>query len=204
MRYVIMANGKGTRWKMFNGVPKHLIKVKGETLLQRTTRLAHETDPEAEVIISSSNPECVADGARRYEPVRNELEIDRFVPELVEDDMAFLYGDTFYTDDSFAKIVREPCSKLAFYGNEKSIVAVKVGDASLMRKYFDEVRQAYIEGRLDACKGWQLYHSYVNGEYGERISRIHQMAQDFFLINDATGDFNTPEDWLDFRAQENP
>lgn len=201
MRYVIMANGQGTRWKMFQGVPKHLIEVNGETLLQRTTRLVHEVDPSAEVIISSSNPDCVADGATRYEPERNELEIDRFVPELICDDMVFLYGDTFYTEDIIREIYEAPASELVFFGNDKSIVAIKVSNAGTMKRYFDEVRQNYISGRLDACKGWQVYHSYVSNEYGTEITKIHEIGPDFVTVEDETGDFNTPEDWLDFCAR---
>ncbi|MGN0073620.1 MAG: NTP transferase domain-containing protein, partial [Coriobacteriales bacterium] len=97
MRYVIMANGKGRRWGGYHGIPKQLISIEGETLLQRTTRLVHENDQDAEVIISSSNPLCVAEGATRHEPERGAREIDRFCYELIDDDVCFLYGDTFYT-----------------------------------------------------------------------------------------------------------
>ena len=85
MRYVIMANGKGSRWNNYEGIPKHLISIGGETLLQRTTRLVHSFDSQAEVIITSRNPDCVAEGARRYEPLRSQREIDRFCVELIQD-----------------------------------------------------------------------------------------------------------------------
>lgn len=202
MRYVIMANGQGTRWKMFQGIPKHLIEVDGETLLQRTTRLVKAVDPQAEVIISSSNPDCVADGATRYEPERNELEIDRFVPELICNDLVFLYGDTFYTEEAIRSIYDSPTGKLKFFGNDKSIVAVKVHDADTMRRNFDNVRKNYIEGRIDACKGWQVYHSYIDNEYDYEVSKVHEIGPDFITIDDATGDFNTPEDWVDFCNRE--
>lgn len=42
MKYVIMAAGEGKRWNNFLGVPKHLIEINGETLLERTTRLLKE------------------------------------------------------------------------------------------------------------------------------------------------------------------
>ena len=204
MRYVIMANGQGTRWKMFQGVPKHLIEIEGETLLQRTTRLVHELDPDGEVIISSSNPDCVAVGAERYVPKRNELEIDRFVPELMCNDMIFLYGDTFYTKESLSKIIGEPTDKLMFFGNEKSIVAIKIHDAEVMRHCFNEVRQSYIDGKIDACKGWQVYHHYIEKHHHAKLHRAHEIGADFMRTDDATGDFNTPEDWLDFQTRTQP
>ena len=39
MRYIIMADGEGKRWGNYKGVPKHLITVEGETILERTIRL---------------------------------------------------------------------------------------------------------------------------------------------------------------------
>ena len=53
MKYIIMADGKGSRWKNYRGMPKHLVKIKGETLLARTVRLIKELDGESEVIITS-------------------------------------------------------------------------------------------------------------------------------------------------------
>lgn len=198
MRYVIMANGQGSRWKMFQGIPKHLIEIDGETLLQRTTRLVREIDSDAEVIISSANSDCVADGATRYEPKRNELEVDRFVPELMCDDMVFLYGDTFYTEDVIRAIYDAPTRSLMFFGNEKSIVAIKVHDADAMRVNFDKVRKDYISGKIDACKGWQVYHSYIEGEHGVQVTKVHEVGPDFVIVEDETGDFNSPGDLISF------
>ena len=79
MRFVIMANGHGTRWGGHSGIPKHLIEFEGETLLRRITRQLRALDPDAEVVISASNPDYETEGARRHTPRVNELEIDRFV-----------------------------------------------------------------------------------------------------------------------------
>lgn len=45
MKYIIMADGKGTRWGNYQDIPKHLIQIGGETLLGRTVRLLNEKDP---------------------------------------------------------------------------------------------------------------------------------------------------------------
>ena len=44
MRYVIMADGKGSRWNDFMGHKKHNISISGETLLERTVRLVRKFD----------------------------------------------------------------------------------------------------------------------------------------------------------------
>ena len=72
-RYVIMANGKGIRWNDYLGIPKHLISVEEETLLERIVRQVTERNPTAEIIISSSDPRCETPGAIRYIPRRNEI-----------------------------------------------------------------------------------------------------------------------------------
>ena len=53
MKYIIMADGKGTRWGNYQDIPKHLIQIGGETLLGRTVRLLNEKDPGCEVVITS-------------------------------------------------------------------------------------------------------------------------------------------------------
>src|SRR5699024_9463988 len=84
-RYVLMANGHGMRWGKHLGIPKHLISVDDETLIQRIVRQVRERDPNSDVVISSSNPLLETPGARRHAPQRNEIELDRFAPELVND-----------------------------------------------------------------------------------------------------------------------
>ena len=73
MRYIIMADGKGTRWQNYNDIPKHFIEIGGETLLGRTVRLLNEGDEAADVIITSHDPRYEVPGARRYEPLNNVL-----------------------------------------------------------------------------------------------------------------------------------
>ena len=195
MRYVIMANGKGTRWGNYGGIPKHLISIDGETLLQRTTRLAHEHDPQAEVIISSSNPAYQAEGATRHEPLRGDREIDRFCYELISDDVCFLYGDTFYTEETLQRIVQEPAAEdgMLFFGTAKSIVAVKAAKASVMRQHLDRLIAMIEEGRLEDAKGWQLYHLSQGMPLEGR-----EVGPNYVVLEDSTTDFNRPDEYQAF------
>ena len=115
MKYIIMADGKGTRWQNYNDIPKHLIEIDGETLLGRTVRLLKEGDPECEVIITSHDSRYEIPGARRYEPLNNNLEIDRFTEELIEDDVCFLYGDTFYSEKAMNAILTTEPEDMMFF-----------------------------------------------------------------------------------------
>ena len=190
MKYIIMADGKGTRWNNYHNIPKHLIEIGGETLLARTVRLLRENDALADIVITSHDPRYEVPGARRYEPRHNHLEIDRFTEELIENDACFLYGDTFYSEQVIKKIVQTPAEKLLFFGNERSIVAIKVVDGALFRQHVNRVRELFLAGKIEKCIGWQVYQSFLNLPFGEK-----KIDTKFILLKDGTEDFNSPEDY---------
>ena len=190
MKYIIMADWKGARWNNYHNIPKHLIEIDGETLLTRTVRLLRENDARADIVITSHDPRYEVPGARRYEPQNNHLEIDRFTEELIADDVCFLYGDTFYSESVIQKIADTPAEKLLFFGNERSIVAIKVADGALFRQHVDRVRALFLAGKIEKCIGWQVYQSFEGLPFGEKT-----IAADYILIQDGTEDFNSPADY---------
>lgn len=192
-RYVVMANGKGRRWGNYGGKPKHLIEIGGETLLARTARLVRERDPDADLVISSSDARCCVAGVRRHEPKRNEFEIDRFAYELVCDDVCFLYGDTYYSKKAIETIAAAHVRDMLFFGDSRTVFAVRTRFAETMRRHVDEVRNLYAAGEIDACKGWQLYQAYAGLPIGPPCT-----GRDFVLVEDETRDFNAPQDLLSF------
>ncbi len=215
-RYVIMANGQGIRWNEYLGIPKHLISVGGETLLERIVRQVTERNATAEIIISSSDPRCESPGAIRYSPRRNEIELDRFVPELLCDGVCFLYGDTYYTDEAMDIIFTTERGALTFFGTNTSLVAIKSWSHTEFTHHLDVVRTAYQTGQISTCKGWQVYRSYAghpleggpvddvqeplkpsrSQEISDSISGIHH--RDLVRLSDETYDFNRPRDLTDF------
>ena len=196
MQYVIMANGQAKRWKNHLGIPKHLVKVGGETLLARTTRLLHEADADAQVVITAHDERYETMGARLHRPHNYELEIDRFPPELLDEPTVFLYGDTFYTQSAIEAICApQPKRRLCFYGSTERIFAVRANDYELMRSLLEELRAEVVAGKIADCKGWQLYHRYLRLPLEGK-----EIAQDYVLLEDATTDFNTPEEYEAFAA----
>lgn len=189
MRYVIMANGLGTRWGAHLGLPKHLIEFDGETLLRRAVRQIREHEPDGDVVISSANPAYETEGARRHTPAVNEVEIDRFPPELIEENVCFLYGDTLYADAAIERIVTEPLDGIDFFGDEDGIIAVRSSSPDELRAHLARVRRLFLAGEIASCVGWQLYQSYVGLPFGGKAigDRFHRTA------GLAVG-FNTPAD----------
>lgn len=185
-RYVIMANGSGKRWADYLGIPKQLLVVEGETLLARLARQLRELGCE-EVVISASDPRLEVPGIRRHSPLRNEIELDRFVPELIVSRTCFLYGDTFYTDAALARIVAAQPRGVEFFATTRSIVAVKSGDENALRITLAKVREDFEHGMIPKCRGWELYDAHTNAGCGV-------LPAVMTVIYDRTGDVNAPED----------
>lgn len=190
MKYIIMADGKGTRWKNYQNIPKHLIKIDGEILLERTVRQLNNQDKNAKVIITSHDKRYEFKGATRYEPLNNVLEIDRFTEELIEDNICFLYGDTYYTDETINNIINSKVDDILFFGNQKSIVAIKVKNSKLFKKHISNVKKLYLNNKIKNCKGWQVYQSFQNLEFDKK-----QIKDKFVIVDDETIDYNTPKEY---------
>lgn len=193
-----MADGRGVRWNNFMGHAKHDIRIDGETLLERTVRLVHEADNSAEVLITSHDPSLSVEGAVRYEPKNNVLEIDRFTAELIGDDMCFLYGDVLYSENALRTIISaRGKAPLLFFGGSESICAVLIGNGRLFKELYLEIRRLYTEGKIDECKGWQVYHLYAGMPLPGR-----GIGGSFVTLDSFTRDFNSPEDYLGFISKK--
>ena len=192
MRFVIMADGKGMRWNNYLGIPKHLAKVDGEKIISRTVRLLRKlVSADDEIIITSHDPRYEFNGSKRHEPLDNRYEIDRFTEELIVDDMVFLYGDTYYSKDALKRIVRTEIDTMLFFGDVKSIVAIKVRDSELFREHKDNVKEAYLAGNIKNCKGWQVYQSFM----GQDMNESPVIKSNYIMIEDETKNINTPDDY---------
>lgn len=196
MKYIIMADGKMTRWSKECKWPKHLIKIDEETLLERLVRQLTAIDPNCQIIITSHDARYEIEGATRYEPLNNVLEVDRFTWELIEDHVCFLYGDTFYTDKAMEAIVNSDTEELYFVGNRNSIIAVIVGNAAIMREHIRIVRERYLTGEISQCKGWQVYQSFNRLPFD-----TIEVTDNFLLIEDETRGFNTLEEYEEFLSK---
>lgn len=190
MKYIIMADGKGTRWKNYKNIPKHLIEINGETLLERIVKQLKKRDKGSEIIITSHDKRYEIKGAKRYEPLNNILEIDRFTEELIEDDICFLYGDTYYSDDAIDIIINTKAEDLMFFGNKKSIVAIKIKDSKIFKYHVKNVKYLYLRGKIKNCKGWQVYQSFQNIRYGTK-----KIKDKFIVVDETTVDYNTPKEY---------
>lgn len=188
MKYVIMADGKGTRWNNYDNHSKHLCVINGETIIGRTVRLLKERDVQ-DIIITSHNPALEFEGATRYEPLSNYEEIDRFTYEFLNDEITFLYGDTYYSVDALNTIVDSTTDDILFFGTSTSIVGIKIKNYQKFRKYIDYIKQNNIVG-----KGWTVYQLSNGLPLGSKEPRANLV-----MVSEETIDIDSPEEYIELK-----
>jgi len=185
-----MCAGKGTRWGDYKGVPKHLIEINGETLLERTTRLLKENNIN-DYIITSSDERYKKYGTTINQSY-NDCEIDRF-EETNDDEICYLYGDVYYTEEALKTIVNTPTDEILFFGSHWEIFAVKIVNKELFMKHKNRVKKLYLKGEIKRCIGWEVYRSLNEIPFDK-----HEIKDKYFLIEDGTDDIDYPQDYENF------
>ena len=188
MKYVIMADGKGTRWNNYNNHSKHLCVINGETIIGRTVRLLREKNIQ-DIIITSHNPKMEFEGAIRYEPLANNEEIDRFTYEFLDEEITFLYGDTYYAEDALDTIISTDTDDMLFFGTSTSIVGVKVKNHQRFKHYIDYIKQNNIVG-----KGWTVYQLSNGLPLGSKEPR-----ENLIMVSEETIDIDSPEEYMELK-----
>lgn len=201
MRYIIMADGEGKRWGNYKGVPKHLITVEGETILERTIRLLIKLGiDETDIWVTSSDP--------RYKTIWNntipqsikDCELERFEESLINGPVCYLYGDVYYTEPAMQTIIETDTDDILFFGSDWEIFAIKVKEINKFLNEKHKVKEKYMTGELNRCIGWEIYRS-LHGLLMEDEYDFdnHKITDDYVKILDETCDFDYPteyEEWL--------
>ena len=190
MRYIIMCAGKGKRWGNYLGIPKNFVKINGETLIGRTTRLLKERGIN-DYIITTSDARYKEYGSTRRQ-THNDCEIDRY-EDVGEKEICYLYGDVYYTEEAMDIIINIPTDEILFFGSDMEIFAVKIKDKDLFMEHKNKVKKLYLKGKIERCIGWEVYKSINNLPLDE-----YAITDRFVFIRDKTDDIDTPENYLNF------
>lgn len=192
MLYIIMCAGEGKRWGNYLGVPKHLVEINGETLLERTTRLLKENGITNYLI--TGNDERYKQYGELVEQSCNDCEIDRFDEKYVNGEVCYLYGDVYYSDYAIKKIIGTETNDILFFGSNAEIFAIKVKDTKTFYEHKHKVKELYLKNELDRCIGWEIYRSYNSIPFGHHVINNH-----FCKILDETDDIDYPQDFERFK-----
>ena len=208
-KYYILANGEGTRWHNYKGVPKQLIEIDGETILSRMVRLLRAEGVKAENIFicgpySDPNAKSVITNSKTKREVFEE------VAELAKSPFVILYGDCYYTEACIKEIVKRPIKKYdEFFTTEPNPntgclwpegYAHRCEDWEWWRDTMHEINTN--PELINTPKDWFI-HWWLLGVRDERINMppIANFNPDHDIAwCDQTDDFDYPEDLAKFCA----
>ena len=109
-KWYILANGEGTRWHNYKGVPKQLIEIDGETILSRMVRLLKENGVAKKDIIICG-PFKDANATNIITKSKTKREVFEEVAGLAKGPFGILYGDCYYTEAIIKELTTRPVKK---------------------------------------------------------------------------------------------
>jgi len=170
MNYIIIADGLAKRWNNYLGIPKHLVEVDGERLIDRTVRLLKENGIE-NITIMASDDRYIIDGTKMIPQSIREYEIDRFDFQFLIEPVCFIYGDCYYSEDAMKTIVKEDKGDFTYFGRffESNIkpfgelFAIKVNNYEKFKECCDFIKNGLKNGTFTRGIGWETY-KYLNNK----------------------------------------
>ena len=205
MKYYILANGEGTRWGNFKGVPKQLIEIEGETILHRMIRLLrYEGVKKEDIFICGPFEDEEAQSIMTKSPSKREVFEE--IARLAEEPFTILYGDCYYTDECINMIVHRPINKYDEFLNAGENLntgctwpegyAHRCEDWQWWLDKMTELNTKIKEGKIDYPKDWYLHFWLLDD-----LEALDRFPDDFEYDHnhdvfwcDKTDDFDYPED----------
>ena len=203
MKYYILANGEGTRWGNYMGVPKQLIEIDGETILHRMIRLLHQQGVNKEDIFICGKFED--EGANSIlTKSKTKREVFEEIANIAQSPFAILYGDCYYTAEIMHGIVHRPIDKFdEFFTTHKNLYTGKPWAEGYAHRcedwewWRDELHELNSQPEIiKAAKDWFL-HWWLLGVKDEHMNdfpvQCYKPEHDIFWM-DETDDFDFPVD----------
>ncbi|MBI4732012.1 MAG: hypothetical protein HY781_07790 [Chloroflexi bacterium] len=197
---IILCAGTGATWHDYLNIPKQLIPINNEPLLQRTVRLALKHS--AEVVIVSWDDRMRLDSATFHKVPKTSCLAETFLLSrpLWQEQNVCLLGDVFFSQASIRKIFRRQSQVKVFGRYWRNIyTGCKYGELFGIHfgaQEFGQVEKAIELAYNNAKQGgkgklWQVYRALA----GIPLDKHKVENQIFESIEDITDDIDTPEDY---------
>lgn len=201
MRVIIAAAGEGKRWNNFLGIPKHLITIDNETLINRIYRQFRDFTDDI-VILSADERYRVGDAILEAPLQGNWLDFGKIYSShhLWSDQRTIIvFGDVYFTDEAVKKIVsnqdqykffmRKGPSKYTGKGHKEIFAFAFSGG---MNEKIKQHIQELVNKKQGGAGAWRIYLHIHNIKH----PRDYFNSDGYIEINDWTDDFDYPEDLL--------
>lgn len=202
IRVLVLAAGRGERWNDYRGVPKHLVTIEGEVLLERTCRqFLQYTD---DVIVVGPDDRYKIDSTTLFIPSMDHgRELEKFASSMElwgEDRTILVFGDVYFTD----KAVRT----IATCGDNWVFFCRTKGSSFTGKKYKEIFAFSFLSEKKDwisqnvmsiidmegVAGGWTLFRLLLSGNAIMPSSDQFVTRGRGVEIDDWTEDFDYPED----------
>ena len=204
MRLIIAAAGQGKRWNNYRNVPKHLVNIEGEILLNRIVRQFSKYTND--IIVIGRDDRYLIDGSTLEYPIDGEwYDFGKIYSSnhlWSENRTIIVFGDVYFTDDAVLKIVNDNNDYRFFMRtgpskvtrkNHKEIFAVAF-NANMNNKIKTSIEALITRKTTGGAGAWQLY-LYMHGKTGYAWNMKMLLSSGGYTeINDWTDDFDTPQD----------
>lgn len=204
MRVIIAAAGGDGKWGGHLGVPRHLVPVEGEPLLQRTIRQAVALTEDVHVTTPDDARYRVV-GAYRHirEPGESEYASTR---DLWNEDgrTILLLGDVYFTDAAISSIAHRGDRDYRVFGRKGAsrVTGTPYGELfaaswwpeqhAAMDRHLDLVHATRAAGTVTRPPGWMLLRAWQ----GTPLNRHFVKRNRYFVqVDDLTDDIDKPEDY---------
>lgn len=207
-RLIIPCAGGSNRWGQHRGVPKHLVPICGEPVLERTVRLANEIVPGIDVRVVVPD---LSDG--RYKLPGSQRFTARLDPDLGDvdkvasssrawsrsDTTIIAWGDIWWTRDALTDVLTRDIADgdwhawLRIFGDGGELFAFAVTPDALdtFAAAIDTVAVSHQAGAMPGIPGgWALYRTLTGHDVDDHADHGHATH-----IDDWTDDFDTADDW---------
>lgn len=211
MRVIIRCAGDGTRWGNFRGVPKHLVKICGEPVLERAVRLIKEIAPDADikiVVTDLSDKRYLIPGSSRTKDKPNPAngDIDKIASSRRlwgKGRTVLIWGDIWWGRETLVDVLTAPVDGwhawARTWGNEPAgeLFAFAFDDHKTVGAALDAALVAQSEARATGGKvargGWSLLRTLCGLPLGQPGPYVNTTQ-----VTDWTDDMDGPKDWREW------
>jgi hypothetical protein len=196
MKVYILADGEGTRWNNWGGVPKQLIKINDETLLDRMIRLCKENglnDITIVGIFKNNDAKNI-----RFSNCNDKIDLFIRIAKHSKEPFIMLNGDCYYTD----AIIKDAAERKTFSGWshwmcphlnkytgkpwEEGYIH-KVENVEWWINKLNELKEKVDNGEIILKNGWVI-NNYLNNR--DDIYKFYKSSNNDIYWHDETDDFD--------------
>ena len=199
MKYVILCGGRYPFWE----TPKHLQKINGEYIVQRTIRLLRECGV-TDIAISTHDERFkqfgveIISAENSFVCCESGYWVDAF--PLIDEPVCYIFGDVVFTQDAIRTIVETEIEDIEFFASCPPYVeryikiweepyAFKVKNTKHFAEAVQKTKQLQDERKFNRIPpiSWELWQVIKN-------TPLNEVRHNYHVINSISCDVDTPED----------